>query len=105
MTAEDELAPALQQLKEHHDVLPFLEKHIAASDTAFRRMPDEMVDLLSTSPDFSPPERGGAPVWFQLETEGGGHAVMIVARPAADGELWVLAPREPDDRPSLQSIE
>ena len=52
-----------------------------------------MVDVLLSSPDFRPPERGGVPVWLHLEAQGGGHAVVIVARPAADGELWVVANR------------
>lgn len=93
MTAEEELAPALAELTQTHDVLPFLEQQIPAPEAVFRRMPDEMVDVLLSSPDFRPPERGGAPVWLQLEAEGGGHAVVIVARPEADGELWVVAPR------------
>ena len=93
MTAEEELAPALALLKRTHDVLPFLEQQIEASEAEFYRMPDEMVDVLSTSPDFRPPASGGRPVWLQLEADGGGNAVVIVARPIADGELWVIAPR------------
>ncbi|WP_340587304.1 hypothetical protein [Erythrobacter alti] len=97
MTAEDELAPALAELQRTHDVLPFLEQQIPAAEAKFRRMPDEMVDVLSTSPDFRPPARGGAPVWLQLEAEEGHHAVVIVARPEADGELWVISPRKAKD--------
>lgn len=96
MRAEEELAPALAELQRTHDVLPFLEKQIPAGEVEFRRMPDEMVDILSTSRDFRPPERGSAPVWLQLEAEEGRHAVVIVARPVADGELWVIAPRKSD---------
>lgn len=92
MTAEEELAPALATLRRTHDVLPFLEQQIPASEATFRRMPDEMVDVLSTSPDFRPPDRGDAPAWLQLEAEGGGHAVVIVTRPAADVGLWVVGP-------------
>lgn len=97
MTAEEELAPALAELKRTHDVLPFLMEQIPAANAAFRRMPDEMVDLLATSPDFLPPARGGAPVWLQLEAEGSAGAVVIVARPEADGELWVIASRKAHD--------
>ena len=57
-------------------------------------MPDEMVDVLDTSPDFRPPGIGSPPVWLKLEAGEGGNAVVIVARSAADGELWVLAPRK-----------
>jgi hypothetical protein len=92
MTAEDELAPALAELRRTHDVLPFLEQQLPAGEAEFRRLPDEMVDVLATSPDFRPPAPGGGPVWFQLEAEEGRHAVVIVARPRADGELWVIAP-------------
>lgn len=94
MTAEEELSPALALLKRSHDVLPFLEQQFEASEAEFRRMPDEMVDVLSTSPDFRPPPSGGGPVWLQLEAVGGKNGTVIVARPAADGELWVIAPRK-----------
>lgn len=96
MTSEEELAPALDLLRRTHDVLPFLEQQVPASEAVFRRMPDEMVDVLAASPDFRTPAVGGGPVWLQLEAEGGGHAVVIVARTAADGELWVIAPRTRD---------
>lgn len=92
MNAEEELAPALAELRRMHDVLPFLEQQIPASEAEFRRLPDEMVDVLATSPDFRPPALGCGPVWLQLEAEEGRHAVVIVARPRADGELWVIAP-------------
>ena len=52
----------------------------------------EMVDLLASSPDFTPPAKGSGAVWFQLEAEGGGGAELVIARPMADGELWVVAP-------------
>ncbi|MGY6550477.1 MAG: hypothetical protein ACXIT4_01140 [Erythrobacter sp.] len=92
MTAEEELAQAFAELRRKHDVLPFLEQQIPADEAEFRRIPDEMVDVLATSPDFRPPASGAVPVWLQLETEEGRHAVVIVARPRADGELWVIAP-------------
>lgn len=92
MTAEEELAPVLAELRSRHDVLPFMDRQIAAADAVFRPLPDEMVDVIAGSPDFRPPAPGSPPVWLQLEGEGGGHAVLIVARPQADGELWVVAP-------------
>ena len=92
MTGEEELAPALADLERVHDVLPFLDRQLPIGEVAWKRMPDDMVDLLATSPDFRPPEAGGRPVWLQLEGEGGGNGVVIVARPRADGELWVVAP-------------
>lgn len=92
MTGEEELAPVLAELRRRHDVLPFLERQLAAGDAVFRRMPDEMVDLIAGSADFRPPAPGSPPVWLQLAGEGGGHAVLVVARPRADGELWVVAP-------------
>ena len=79
-------------LQRTHDVLPFLEQQVPSKDAVFRRLPDEMVDLLATSPDFQPPLSGTGPVWLQLESENGSAAVVIVARPKADGELWVVAP-------------
>lgn len=92
MTAEEELAPALAVLRRTHDVMPFLEKQIPAAEAVFRRLPDEMVDIFVSSPDFRLPAVGGAPVWLNLESDAGNHSVVIVARPHADGELWVIAP-------------
>lgn len=92
MTAEEELEPLLANLKARHDVLPFMEIQFPATEAVFRRMPDEMVDLLIASPDFTPPERGGPVVWLQLEGEGDRHATLVVARPLTDGEFWVIAP-------------
>jgi hypothetical protein len=69
-------------------------EQIPAAEAVFRRMPDEMIDVLATSPDSTPPRKGGAPVWLQVEAEGGGLGVVIVACPAADDELWVIAPAE-----------
>lgn len=92
MNAEEELAPALAKLRLTHDVLPFLEQQIPASEAVFRRMPDDMVDVLVTSPDFLPPLPGTPPVWLQLEAEKGSNAAIIVARPITDGDLWVIAP-------------
>jgi hypothetical protein len=92
MTAEEELAPVLAQLRSTHDMLPFLGRQISAREATFRPMPDEMVDLLASSPDFTPPAKGSGAVWFQLEAEGGGGAELVIARPMADGELWVVAP-------------
>ncbi len=79
-------------LRRTHDVLPFLERQISAAEAIFRRLPDEMADILAGSPDFRPPERGSGAVWVQLEGEGGGAAELVIARPRADGELWVIAP-------------
>lgn len=96
VNAEEELAPILAELRRTHDVLPFLEQQISADAAVFRRLPDEMVDVLATSPDFQPPARGSEPVWLQLDAGGRNHAVVIVARPEADGELWVIAPGKAD---------
>jgi hypothetical protein len=71
MTAEEELAPVLAELRLTHDVLPFLEQQIPADKAEFRRLPDEMVEVFLTSPDFRPPAIGLAPVWLQLEAEEG----------------------------------
>lgn len=92
MTAEEELAPVLSQLRREYDVLPFLGQQLGAAEAAFRRLPDEMVDQLATSPDFRARELGGPPVWLQLEAEGGASEVLIVVRPRADGELWAITP-------------
>lgn len=55
-------------------------------------MPEDMVDIIAASPDFTLPARGSGPVWLDLVNEDGSIIRLIVARPAAAGELWVLAP-------------
>lgn len=92
MNAEEELSTVLTELRSRHDVLPFMDRQIPAADAVFRPLPDGMVDVIAGCADFRPPEPGSPPVWLQLESEGGGHTVLIVARQRADGELWVVAP-------------
>lgn len=92
MDAMDELGPVLRKLQSEHDVLPFMEEMLPAGDVWFVPMPEAMVDLIAQSSDFTPPERGGPPVWLNLAGEQGAQMCLIVARPKADGELWVLAP-------------
>lgn len=88
---EQELERHLLGLRERYDVLPFLGTEIPASTAVFRRLPDAMVDIVIASPDFVVPECGTDPVWLQLESKDKS-ATIIVARPVADGELWVIAP-------------
>ena len=94
MTAEDELAPVLAELRRQYEILPFLDRMLLASEAVFRRLPEEMVDLIAASPDFSLPKRGTPPVWIQIAGEGDAALEVIVARPKVDGELWVIAPPE-----------
>jgi hypothetical protein len=89
--AREELAPILERLRKGHDVLPFMEAMIPAQETEFVPMPDGMVDIIAACGDFELPKRGGEPVWLELADEDGRTLQLIVARPAADGELWVLA--------------
>jgi len=89
--AREELAPALKRLRSRHDVLPFMTGMIPASKAAFVPMPDPMVDVIAGNSDFRVPVRGGEPVWLEMIDEDGRVFQLIVARPAADGELWVIA--------------
>lgn len=93
--ARDELAPALERLRKGHDVLPFMGDLIPAAEAEFVPMPEGMVDIIAGSCDFRVPEDGSEPVWLELVDESGRMFQLIVARPAADGELWVLAPVQP----------
>lgn len=87
-----ELGPMLRKLQSEHDVLPFMEEMLPSDELWFVPMPEDVVDLIARSSDFTPPERGGPPVWLNLVGEHGGQHCLIVARPCADGELWVLVP-------------
>jgi hypothetical protein len=89
--AREELAPILEQLRKGQDVLPFREVMIPAEETEFVPKPDGMVDIIAACGDFAVPERGSEPVWLELADEDGRTLRLIVARPAADGELWVTA--------------
>ena len=93
MTAEEELAPLLDELRQEHDRLPCLGRMIPASQAEFRRLPDEMVDHLTSSRDFTPPDQACSPIWWRLEGEDGHSEELIVVRPAADGDLWAIAER------------
>lgn len=92
MEALSELMPALRKLQSEHDVLPYMEKLLPACDLWFVPMPDSMVDLIAKTSEFTTPVRGGAPVWLSLAGEEGSQMYLIIIRPNADGQLWVLAP-------------
>ena len=64
---------------------------IPAGQATLPPMPASMVDIIAASDDFELPERGGEPVWLEPADEDGRILQLIVALPAADGELWVLA--------------
>lgn len=88
--------PALRKLQSEHDVLPYMEELLPAYDLWFVPMPDSMVDLISLTSEFTSPTRGGPPVWLSLAGEDGAQRYLIIIRPNADGELWVLAPARKD---------
>lgn len=91
VTPEEELEPIMAQLRRTHDLLPFLERQLSVGEASFRRLPDEMADVLAASRDFHPPVRGSGAVWFQLLAEDDRTAELVLAR-TSDGELWVVAP-------------
>lgn len=65
---------------------------ISANEAEFVPMPEPMADIIAGNEDFEAPQRGSQPVWLEMMDEGGHTLRLIVARPDADGELWVLAP-------------
>ena len=82
----------LEQLCRTHNVLPFMRRQISAQEAVFRPILDTMVDIIAEPADFGRPERDGAPVWLQLVAEGDSVIELVIVRPAADGELWAIAP-------------
>jgi hypothetical protein len=91
--AREELAPALERLRNGHDVLPFMTELIGSSEAEFVPMPESMADVFAGNGDFRAPGRGSDPIWLEIVDEAGQLFQLIVARPDADGELWVVAPR------------
>lgn len=84
-----ELAAVLGQLQRQHDILPFLGELIPAHEARLAPLPDEMLDQLRTSPDFTS-IRPGEPVWLSIA--GPDDALdLIVYRAEADGRHYVIA--------------
>jgi hypothetical protein len=88
---EDELPKIAAQLREGHDVLPFMTSLHAAHSLSFRPLPDEMRAVLEGSADYQAPAPGTGPVWLQIAGEDEG-AELIVYRSLGDGRLYVMAP-------------
>ncbi len=90
--AREELTPLLAELRNGHDVLPFMDDLIASSSAEFVPMPEAMMDVFCGNGDFEAPRRGSGITWLEMIDPAGQMFQLVVARPKADGELWMVAP-------------
>ncbi len=86
-----ELAAVLRRLQSKYDMLPFMQAMLPASGTKLAPLPDEMMELLSTSPDFGS-IRPGEPVWIAIDAPPDAAAGVILYRAEADGRHYIVVP-------------
>lgn len=86
-----ELAKALSNLVDTHDVLPFMTTLHTAVEMMFRPLPDEMLALVVESEDYRPVIAGADPTWLAISGPEG-HAEIIVYRALCDEQFYVVAP-------------
>lgn len=89
---ERELGDVLTNIRRGHDVVPFMERMLSASDIRLTIMPDDMMHLLEGSADFRPLVPGAAPTWFQVSAEGDHAAELVIYRTRADVRYYIIAP-------------
>jgi hypothetical protein len=88
-----ELNGVLNRVIGGHDVIPFMGQMLFASDAEFRLLPTEMLEILRASRDYKSVRPGEPPTWFQ-PAHANDALELIVYRAEADGNHYVLAPRE-----------
>lgn len=87
-----ELTALLDRLKCQHDVLPFLDQMLPASEVSLAPLPASMLDQLRTSPDFKS-ICPGEPVWLSLAGPDNMAAELVIYRAEANGYHYVVAPQ------------
>lgn len=88
-----ELNGVLNRVTGGHEVIPFMEQMLPTCDAEFRLLPTDMLEVLRASPDYKSVRPGEPPTWFQIAS-GNDALELIVYRAEADGNHYVLAPRE-----------
>lgn len=86
------LDSALAIVKQQHEVVPFMQEYHPVYAMEFRPLPDRMLAVLRSSPDYQDPEMG-KPVMLMLEAD---HASggLVVVRVSGVETMFVLAPRK-----------
>lgn len=92
-TTDHELETVLAGIRAGHDVVPFMERMLSTAAIRLAPLPDDMMALLSASPDFRPVDPGADPTWFQVSAEEDRSAELVVYRARADGGHYVVASR------------
>ncbi|MEI5689119.1 hypothetical protein [Sphingomonas kyungheensis] len=87
-----ELEKVLAAVRAGHDVVPFMGRLLLSAETRLAPLPDDMMSLLSASPDFHPLDPGASPTWFQVAAEEGRNAELVVYRARTDDQHYVIAP-------------
>ena len=91
MTLSEELARELAVIRSAEDVVPFMTEWFSTEEAEFRLLPDDMLAIIRSSPDFREVAAGATPNRLQLAA-GNDHAELIVYRAAADRRYYMLAP-------------
>jgi hypothetical protein len=87
---EDELAQVQKVLRSQYDVVPSMSRLIPTTEIRLARMPQDMVAVLESSPDYQP-VLAGAPVWLQIAS-GNEEIELIVAQKGRRGPPHRNAP-------------
>ncbi|KQO12186.1 hypothetical protein [Sphingomonas sp. Leaf242] len=90
-----ELETVLAAVRAGHDVVPFMGRLLSSAETRLAPLPDDMMILLSASPDFQPLDPGASPTWFQVAAEEDRSAELVVYRARTDDRHYVVAPSSP----------
>lgn len=84
------LSEASRIVAEQYEIVPWMGRLYQPSELAFRPLPQEMVDVISASDDFTMPQPG-APELLNIFSEDGEAGMMILLHPET-GRLYAMAP-------------
>ncbi|OJW61550.1 MAG: hypothetical protein BGO57_12670 [Sphingomonadales bacterium 63-6] len=91
MTVIDELARELAVIRSGHDILPFMTNWIPTSEAEFRMLPEDMLAIIRSSPDYRELVPGAPPARLQFSAGDEG-AELVIYRALADRRHYMLAP-------------
>lgn len=84
------LSEASRIVAEQYEIVPWMGRLYQPSELAFQPLPQEMVDVISASGDFTMPQPG-VPELLNIFSEDGEAGMMILLHPET-GRLYAMAP-------------